>query len=60
MNASLTDKSNPETKCFTCKQLCSNSEWYLKHTAKESPSKKVKRQAASSSRVRLTYMSPAS
>jgi len=57
MNASLADKNSTEAKCPACKRLCSDLEWQLKRTAKESPSRKVKRQAASS-RARLTYMSP--
>ena len=59
MNASLEAKSSAEAKCSACKRLCSNLEWQLQRTKKESPSKKVKRQTASS-RARLTYMSPAS
>ena len=48
-----------EATYSVCKRLCSNLEWQLTCTAKESPSRKIKRQAASS-RARLTYMSPAS
>ena len=59
MNASLAAKSSAEARCSACKRHCSDLEWQLQRTAKESPSRKVKRQAASS-RARLTYMSPVS
>ena len=58
-NAPLTAKSSAEVTCSACKRLISNLDWQLKRTTDESPSVKVKRQAASS-RARLTYMSPAS
>ena len=54
-NAPLTAKSSAEVTCKACKRLISDLDWQLKRTTDESPSAKVKRQAASS-RARLTYM----
>ena len=56
-NASARDKTASEVLCSTCKRLLSDLEWQKKRTLSESPSRKVKWQAASS-RARLTYMSP--
>ena len=58
-NASAAAKNSAEARCSACKRLSSDFEWQLKCTATESPSRKLKRQAASS-RARLLYMSPAS
>ena len=58
-NASLAEKNSAEAVCSACKRLISDLDWQLKRTASESPSRKVKRQAAAS-RAKLTYMSPAS
>ena len=44
---------------FCLQETLPELKWQLKRTAKESPSRKVKRQAASS-RAKLTYTSPAS
>ena len=55
----LAAKNSTEATCSVCKRLCSNREWQLNRTAKESISRKIKRQAASS-RARLMYMSLAS
>ena len=59
LNASVAVKNSTEATCSACKRLLTDLEWQLKRSATESPSRKVKRQAASS-RARLTYMSPAS
>ena len=56
-NASARDKAASEVLCTACKRLLTDLEWQKKRTLSESPSRKVKRQAASS-RARLTYMSP--
>ena len=58
-NASVAAKNSADATCSACKRLSSDLEWQSKRTATESPSRKSKRQAASS-RARLTYMSPAS
>ena len=59
LNASVAAKNSAEAICSACKRLSSDLQWQLKRTATESPSRKLKRQAASS-RARLMYMSPAS
>ena len=58
-NARLADKALAEVLCSACKRLVSNLNWQLHRTKKESPARKIKRQAVSS-RARLTYMSPCS
>ena len=59
VNASLAEKSSDEVMCSACKRLRTDLNWQLKRTQAESPSRKVKRQAASS-KAKLSYMSPAS
>ena len=59
VNASLSEKFSKEVMCTACKRLKSDLDWQRKRTLCESPSRKVKRQAASS-KAKLTYMSPAS
>jgi len=58
-NAPLTAKRSVEVTCSACKRLILDLDWQLQCTTSESPSKKLKRQDASS-RARLSYMSPAS
>ena len=58
-NAKLADKALGEVLCSACKRLVSDLNWQLERTMSESPSKKIKQQAASS-RAKLTYMSPGS
>ena len=56
-NATLAEKSASEVLCYACKRLKANLDWQLKRTRAESPTRKIKRQSASSS-ARLMYMSP--
>ena len=58
-NVSVAAKGIEEATCSACKKLSSDLEWQLKRTETKSPSRKLKRQAASA-RARLMYMSPAS
>ena len=58
-NAPLSEKFSKEVLCPACRKLKLNLDWQRKRTASESPSRKIKRQAASS-KAKLTYMSPAS
>lgn len=59
VNAPLSDKFANEMMCSVCKRLKSDLDWQRKRTLCESPSRRMKRQAASS-KAKLTYMSPAS
>ena len=59
MNAPLVDKHAKEVLCSSCKRLKSDLDWQRKQTMCESPSRRLKRQA-SSSKAKLSYMSPAS
>lgn len=56
-NAPARDKNTSEVLCSACKRLLTDLEWQKKRTLSESPSRKEKRQAASS-RAKLKYMSP--
>ena len=58
-NATIAEKSSREVRCSACKRLVTNLDCQRRRTLAESPSRKLKRQS-SSSRTRLTYMSPAS
>jgi len=58
-NATLAEKSASEVMCSACKRLKANLDWQLKRTRAESPTRKIKRQSASST-ARLRYMSPES
>ena len=58
MNAPLVDKHAKEVMCSSCKRLKTDLKWQRKRTLR-SPSRKIKRQA-SSSKAKLSYMSPAS
>jgi len=58
-NAPVADKCKTEVICSACKRLISHLDRQLERTISESPERKIKRQA-SSSRARLTYMSPGS
>jgi len=58
-NASRAEKAQSEVLCSACKRLVTDLNWQLKRTTNESPSRKIKRQSASS-RARLKYMSPSS
>ena len=59
VNGPLSEKSLKEVMCSACKRLKLDLDWQRKRTLCESPSRKIKRQAASS-KAKLTYMSPAS
>ena len=58
-NAKVSEKASTEVRCGFCKRLISDLECQKRRKISESPSRKVKRQSASS-RARLSYMSPAS
>ena len=58
-NAKASEKVSTEVRCGPCKRLITDLEWQKHNTTSESPSRKLKRQSASS-RARLSYMSPAS
>ena len=58
-NASQAEKTAQEVKCSACKRMITDLGYQKRRTEAESPSQKLKRQAASS-RARLSYMSPAS
>ena len=58
-NATSAEKSAKEVQCSACKRLVTDLNCQRRRTLAESPGRKMKRQS-SSSRARLTYMSPAS
>uniref|UniRef100_A0A1X7TRQ2 Uncharacterized protein n=1 Tax=Amphimedon queenslandica TaxID=400682 RepID=A0A1X7TRQ2_AMPQE len=58
-NSSQTKRESEELLCRQCVRLKCNLERQARRTSEESPSKKLKRQCATS-RARLTYMSPTS
>jgi len=58
-NASLAEKAASEVMCSACKRLKADLEHQLKRTRAESPTRKLKRQSASST-ARLMHMSPES
>ena len=58
-NASAVEKKSKEVKCSACKRLVNDLNCQQRRTLKESPTRKLKRQAASS-RAKLSCMSPAS
>ena len=58
-NVTLAEKKSKEARCQACKRLITDLNCQLRRTLKESPTRKLKRQAASS-RARLSYMSPTS
>ena len=58
-NAKAIEKASIEVRCGPCKRLITDLEWQKRNTTSESPSRKRKRQNASS-RARLSFMSPAS
>ena len=58
-NAPVADKCKAEVVCSACKRLISHLDRQLQCTKCESPARKIKRQA-SSSKARLSYMSPRS
>ena len=58
-NASSAEKSSSEVQCSACKRLVTDLNCQRRRTLAESPTRKLKRQS-STSRARLTYMSPAS
>ena len=58
-NATSNEKSSSEVQCSACKRLVTDLNCQRRRTLQESPSRKLKRQS-SSSRARLSYMSPAS
>lgn len=58
-NATASEKASAEVRCKHCKRLVLDLECQKKRSVSESPSRKVKRQSASS-KARLSYMSPAS
>ena len=58
-NATMAEKKSKQVRCRACKRLITDLYCQLQRTLKETPSRKLKRQAASS-RARLTYMSPTS
>ena len=53
-NATLAEKKSKEARCQACKRLITDLNCQLRRTLKESPARKLKRQAASS-RARLSY-----
>ena len=58
-NARLAEKKSKQVRCGGCKRLVTDLNCQLQRTLKETPTRKLNRQAVSS-RARLTYMSPAS
>ena len=58
-NATSAEKSCSEVRCSACKRLVTDLDCQRRRTLAESPGRKLKRQS-SSSRARLTYMSPTS
>ena len=58
-NATLTKKKSTQVRCGACKRLVTDLKCQLQRTLKETPTRKLKQQAASS-HARLTYMSLAS
>ena len=58
-NATAAEKASMEVHCTACKRLIHYLNCQRRRTLAESPSRKLKRQL-SSSRARLSYMSPAS
>ena len=58
-NATGNEKASTEVRCKSCKRLVLDLECQKRRTISESPSRKLKRQSASS-KARLSYMSPAS
>ena len=58
-NATSAEKCCSEVRCSACKRLVTDLDCQRRCTLAESPCRKIKRQS-SSSRARLTYMSPAS
>ena len=58
-NATRNEKAATEVRCKSCKRLVLDLDCQKRRTIAESPSRKVKRQSASS-KARLCYMSPAS
>ena len=58
-NTRLAEKKSKQVRCGACKRLVTDLNCQLQRTLKETPTRKLNRQAVSS-RARLTYMSPAS